>query len=43
VCSCDLGAVTAAVLYLLVAVVAVALIALIPWLPIRIFPPRAVA
>ncbi|MET4615960.1 DHA2 family multidrug resistance protein [Stenotrophomonas sp. 2619] len=36
-------ALTSADLYLLVAVVAVALIALIPWLPTRIFPPRAVA
>ena len=34
---------TSADLYLMVAVVAIALIALIPWLPSRIFPPRAVA
>jgi DHA2 family multidrug resistance protein len=36
-------ALTSADLYLLVAVAAIALIALIPWLPTRIFPPRAVA
>jgi DHA2 family multidrug resistance protein len=36
-------ALTSADLYLLVAMVALALIALIPWLPTRIFPPRAVA